>query len=165
MTGVCQICGEDMPDRAVDTLARTIIGEARGQSLLDMLGVACVVRERVRRPGWWGRDWESVCKAPLQFSCWNDQDPNRAVILDAENKARMQWPLAVTVAHLAVYRIRDRDVLALFGVGGVDGLPTHYHDRSIETPRAWGTDLTEVVPAWESAFRWYCVRQGRPPRR
>ena len=36
----------------IDTFARTLVGEARGECLLDMLGVAAVVRERVLRPGW-----------------------------------------------------------------------------------------------------------------
>lgn len=166
----CPICGTHLMDQHIDALARTIIGEARGEGLLDMLGVACVVRERVLRPGWWGRDVEGVCKAPWQFTCWHDH--NRAATDQAETLP--QWSTALAVARMALYEMTDRDVGQLFGVyswGDIpqrllgDGFPTHYHDRSIDTPKAWGDDLTEINVPWESVFRWYVVRQGRPRRR
>jgi len=47
----------------------------------------------------------------------------------------------------------------------VDDIPTHYHDRSIDTPKAWGDKLKEIAVPWRSAFRWYVVYEGRPPRR
>ena len=56
-------------DPNVDTVARTIAGEARGCGILDMIAVGAVIRERVLRPGWWGSDWISVCRKPSQFSC------------------------------------------------------------------------------------------------
>lgn len=59
---------------AIETVARTLYGEARGTGLLDRLGVLAVIRERVLRPGWWGRGWEGVCRHPWQFSCWHTHD-------------------------------------------------------------------------------------------
>src|SRR5690606_17855731 len=80
--------GDRMPiDPNVDTLARTLWGEARGTGLLDMFGVAAVIRERYLRPGWWSKpsdDWWSVCRNPYQFSCWNQGDPNRKKLYRAE---------------------------------------------------------------------------------
>jgi len=64
----------------LDTVARTVYGEARGESWLGQSAVAWVIRTRASRPGWWGRDARGVCLAPKQFSCWNDDDPNRAII-------------------------------------------------------------------------------------
>ena len=58
-----------------DTLARTVWAEARGEGVLGMEAVANVVANRAHHPGWWGRDVESVCLAPKQFSCWNADDP------------------------------------------------------------------------------------------
>ena len=161
MSRDCPICHTPLVDDVVDVLARTIIGEARGEKFLDMLGVACVVRERALRPGWWGKDITSVCRAPWQFTCWHDH--NRSAIERAHELS--QWPLAVTVAKLVIYAIRDQDVAQLWGVPNADMFPTHYHDRRIDTPKAWGNDLEEIRPGWSSAFRWYVVRQGRPPRR
>jgi len=152
----------------VDTLARTLWGEARGTGLLDMLGVAAVIRERVLRPGWWSRpndDWWSVCRNPYQFSCWNQGDPNLPKLYRAEELEPDAFNRATRIAEYTIHFLRDRDVMQLFGVDDVDDIPTHYHDRSIDTPKAWGDKLKEIVPPWKSAFRWCVVFEGRPPRR
>ena len=60
----------------VDTLARTLWGEARGEGGSGMQAVANVILNRAGAPRWWGRDIVSVCRAPWQFSCWNVNDPN-----------------------------------------------------------------------------------------
>lgn len=64
----------------VDTLARTIWGEARGEGRIGMECVAEVVRNRVldRR---WPDTYTGVCRQRLQFSCWNQTDPNRPRLL------------------------------------------------------------------------------------
>lgn len=152
----------------MDTLARTLWGEARGTGLLDTLGVAAVIRERYLRPGWWSKpsdDWWSVCKSPYQFSCWNPNDANRKKLYRAEELEPDAFNRATRIAEYTIHFLRDRDVMQLFGVDGVDDIPTHYHDRSIDTPKAWGDKLKEIVPPWKSAFRWYVVYEGRPPRR
>lgn len=71
----------------VDIAARTAWGEARGEGAQGMQAVLNVVHNRVAKPGWWGRDVISVCRAPSQFSCWRTQDPNRTKLLTvtAEN--------------------------------------------------------------------------------
>lgn len=66
---------------AADTAARTAWGEARGEGPHGMQAILNVIGNRAARPGWWGRDIVSVCTAPAQFSCWNRQDPNRALLL------------------------------------------------------------------------------------
>lgn len=155
-------------DPNVDTVARTLWGEARGTGLLDMLGVAAVIRERVLRPGWWSRpndDWISVCRSPWQFSCWNSNDPNRSKLYRAEELERAAFNRAWRIADYTIHCMTDRDVLQLFNVGSMDDIPAHYHDRSIDTPKAWGTQLKEIAVPWRSAFRWYVVLDGRPPRR
>lgn len=70
------------------TLARTSWGEARGEGVAGMEAVAAVVRNRVHldlnddgRPDWWGEGYANVCLRPWQFSCWNDNDPNRDKLL------------------------------------------------------------------------------------
>ena len=69
---------------AHDVLARTIYGEARGESVRGMEAVAAVIMNRVAaaREGrrWWGTTVIEVCRAPHQFSCWNPDDPNRRQI-------------------------------------------------------------------------------------
>lgn len=70
---------------AIDTLARTLYGEARGEPVRGLEAVAAVVANRVRKARaaggyWWGSTVEGVCRRPMQFSCWNADDPNRPVI-------------------------------------------------------------------------------------
>jgi N-acetylmuramoyl-L-alanine amidase len=62
---------------AVDLLARTLWGEARGEGAAGMAAVAAVVLNRLKRPARFGAGIEAVCRAPKQFSCWNQGDPNR----------------------------------------------------------------------------------------
>ena len=80
-----------------DILARTICGEARNQGDEGMHAVACVILNRVARPGWWGNDIKTVCLHPGQFSCWNANDPNRAII---ENLSE-DYPIFVDALSIA----------------------------------------------------------------
>lgn len=71
----------DATDTNIDVLARTIWGEARGESVQGMEAVANVIMNRLamsRKRGrfWWGNSIETICKKPQQFSCWNNNDPN-----------------------------------------------------------------------------------------
>jgi N-acetylmuramoyl-L-alanine amidase len=68
--------------RAIDTLARTLWGEARGEPRLGKEAVAAVVLNRVQRgrPERFGATIEEVCRKPQQFSCWNPGDPNRELL-------------------------------------------------------------------------------------
>src|SRR5690606_23977734 len=98
--------GETVPiDPNVDTVARTLWGEARGTGLLDMLGVAAVIRERYLRPGWWSKpsdDWWSVCRNPYQFSSWNQNDPNRKKLYRAEELEPDAFNRATRIAEYTI---------------------------------------------------------------
>lgn len=66
------------------TLARTVFGEARGESGEGRAAVAHVVLNRFRSDRWFSADSiEGVCLKPRQFSCWNRIDPNRSKIENA----------------------------------------------------------------------------------
>jgi spore germination cell wall hydrolase CwlJ-like protein len=81
----------DQTDLAIDTLARTLWGEARGEGEAGMTAVAAVIRNRLEistRLGgrhWWGWDWVTVCRARGQFASWNPGNPNRAKLLTAKD--------------------------------------------------------------------------------
>jgi N-acetylmuramoyl-L-alanine amidase len=65
---------------AIDTLARTTWGEARGEGNLGMQAVAAVVVNRTSFAPKWGDTVEAVCLQPQQFSCWNPQEPTCAAV-------------------------------------------------------------------------------------
>ena len=87
-----------VPNLAViDTVARTLWGEARGQGYCGMYAVACVIRNRVNKPGWWGASYFDVCVKPYQFSCRNPNDVNKAKLLTVTT-ADPDFANAMTIA-------------------------------------------------------------------
>lgn len=111
-----------------DILARTIYGEARGESVRGKEAVAATIINRVnfakKRGGyWWGDSVDGVCRKPFQFSCWNDGDPNLKKIM------------AVKPGH----KVFDSCLrIARRAVGGALADPTngatHYHHISASPP-------------------------------
>lgn len=109
--------------REIDIWARTLYGEVRGEPWDGKVAVAWTIRNRVEKPGWWGRDIVGVCQKPWQFSCWNEKDPNRAQLL------------AVTVKH-PVFRECLAAVAAVAGDLAPDPTKrsTHYYASYIPEP-------------------------------
>jgi len=100
--------------------ARTLWGEARGEPLAGKVAVAMVIINRAKNPGWWGDGIESVCSFPYQFSCWNDDDPNRTK-MEAVTKDDAMFRECLIIARLA-----EEGLL----VDKTDGA-THYHHEAI----------------------------------
>lgn len=105
----------------IDTLARTLWGEARGEGTAGMQAVAAVVMNRVRIARemgrhWWGNSIIQICQKPFQFSCWNKNDINyrRLLAVDDDDK---YFGAALHVARIAVEGRLDDPT------GGA----THYH--------------------------------------
>ncbi len=121
---------------AVEVLARTLYGEARGELVRGKEAVAAVVMNRVRRAKqrggyWWGSSAEEVCLRPWQFSCWNESDPNRKKILAVgqgtdKNNRNFQSCLRIARRTLAG-TLKDP-------TGGA----THYHAKGMTPP--WARD-------------------------
>ena len=68
----------NISDNDLTIMAKTIWGEARGESQQGQEAVAWVIRNRAQRGGWWGNSIREVCLKDQQFSCWNNNDQNRA---------------------------------------------------------------------------------------
>jgi spore germination cell wall hydrolase CwlJ-like protein len=107
----------------LDTMARTIWGEARGEGITGMCAVASVIITRAWvRPGWWGKDVTGVCRAPSQFSCWLPGPDHTAMV--AVTGADPAFAIARTIAWLALSGLlRDN-------TGGADS----YYALSIPLP-------------------------------
>jgi spore germination cell wall hydrolase CwlJ-like protein len=101
---------------AIDVLARTLWGEARGDGSAGMQAVANVVCNRARIGGWWGGDIITVCQKPFQFSCWNKDDPNYRKLLAVDDDD-LAFVTAQRLARRAVYGALD----------DITGGATHYH--------------------------------------
>jgi len=119
-------------DPATELLARTLYGEARGESVRGKEAVAAVIVNRVQRSRdrggyWWGDDIAQVCQKPWQFSCWNEGDPNRAKIEKVTPKNRV-FQTCIRIARRAVAGA------LVDPTGGA----THYHGLAANPPWARG---------------------------
>lgn len=139
----------------VDTMARTVYGEARGESVIVQAAVAWVIVARVLagrldpgKFGWWGSTPGEVCLKKWQFSAWNPATPEAPnPNLELMRAARMGEP---------VFN-RALGVVGLVLGGAIPNpcaqLATHYHDPSIPTPEGWRLMQTIAGPAPMTWFR------------
>lgn len=61
----------------LEILTLTLIGESRGELIEGIVAVGCVIRNRVLSQK---KSYADICLAPKQFSCWNENDPNRVLL-------------------------------------------------------------------------------------
>ncbi len=92
----------------VDTLARTIWGEARGEGTTGMHAVANVIMNRLHistthNGYWWGDNVIQICQKPYQFSCWNKDDPNRDKVMHVAKESDVYFASAMRIAGRAIY--------------------------------------------------------------
>ena len=89
--------------------------------------VAGVVLERVRRPGWWGRDVVTVCTHPFQFSSMTD--PRDVQLTKWPQVGDTSWGECLAIAAAAL------DGGLQTPVPGA----TYYFDDSLAVPPFWAT--------------------------
>lgn len=124
-----------MTDKALDILARTLWGEARGESDKGLVAVAWVIRNRSDNPSWWGSSIETVCLKPKQFSCWNSSDPNYQFLAGLKSIPGRDY---VRMREAAVSVIDGHQPDPTYGA-------THYHAKSMRNYPAWVRKATMTV--------------------
>lgn len=112
----------------LDTLIRTVYGEARGEQHEGREAVAWVVRNRAEKGGWWGSTLKEVCKFPWQFSCWNKNDPNRKKLEELDLRS-LDYFHCARAALCAIMSAKSADPTR----GS-----THYHHSNVEPEWAKG---------------------------
>lgn len=112
-------------------LALTLWGEARGEPLQGKIAVACVIRNRAAKPGWWGQSPRTVVLSPWQFSCWNSSDPNLPKMLDVADDP------------LPIERAIVKDVILNAGFPDITGGADGYHTRAVSPP--WSRGRTPIA--------------------
>lgn len=119
-------------------LARTVYGESRGQPFEGQKAVAHVVLNRVSwKPGDPDHSIAAVCLRWLQFSAWNENDPNRSRMAAAD-LTDSSFRMALRAA-LEAYDEKD------FTLGS-----RHYHTKTIK-PK-WSEGHTPVVMIGDHVF-------------
>lgn len=116
-----------MPRRdEVEAMARTAWGEARGEGEAGLIAVMHVIRNRALKPSWWGGGVVEVCHKRWQFSCWNNDDPNRKLALTVGTDDKV-YRLCLSLAF---------DVLD-GTIPDPTGGATHYHAAGILPSWRW----------------------------
>lgn len=139
----------ELDESAVDIMARTCWGEARGEGRPGIEAVASVIMNRANNPRWWGSGVKSVCLKQYQFSCWLVDDPNH------DKLTRVDKTNAAFVLCLEVCRAAMRGKLA-DPTNGAD----HYYDTSIPSP-SWAVD--KVPTLVRPPFRFFRL-ELQPPK-
>jgi hypothetical protein len=127
---VAPVVGTPLADIEVDTLARTLWGEARGEGRVGMEAVASVILNRLHRQNWWGKSISAVCRRAWQFSCWNQNAPGLKQLMSI-TASDPEFRTAVAVANEAV-KLQLPDITKR---------ATHYYASYIPAPR-WARGKT-----------------------
>lgn len=114
-----------MSDLTTDILAKTIYGEARGETISGQEAVASVIMNRLafsqaRGAYWWGSSVAAICQKPYQFSCWDMDDPNYRQLLKVDEGN----PVFATCK-----RIAKRALAGM--IADCTGGATHYHTKNL----------------------------------
>ena len=131
-------------DETTEILAKTLYGEARGETLSGMEAVASVIMNRVRhaqRIGkyWWGSTIREVCLKPYQFSCWNIGDANCDLL---------RRDLSGDILFGICRRIAERAVKGLLP-DNTNGA-THYHTHAVHP--VWAHKLVPCADIGNHVF-------------
>lgn len=141
-------------DKDRDILARTLWGEARGESLAGQIAVAWTIRNRVndgKAKSWWGEGYAGVCQKPYQFSCWNKSDPNYVYLSGAKPLPFREFAQAQIAAEQVMGgKVPDP-------TGGA----THYYATTMLSAPGWAAKAKQTLklghllnyrlPSWTSA--------------
>jgi len=125
-------------ERDRDILARTLWGEARGESLAGQIAVAWTIRNRVtdgKAKSWWGEGYAGVCQKPYQFSCWNKNDPNYAYLSGAKPIPYREF----AQAQIAADQVIDGKV------PDPTGGATHYYATTMKKAPAWAAKAKQTL--------------------
>ncbi len=130
----------DALDLDVLLLAALVAGEARGESYEGQVAVACVARNRVENPRWWGKSWREVILQDLQFSPFNPAPPD-------DSGRGIEWAARDGVWE-QLSQIEPHHVAIAQGViqrriSDTTSGATHFHATSVSP--SWAPALDELV--------------------
>ncbi|MDR1234008.1 MAG: cell wall hydrolase [Holosporales bacterium] len=127
-----------------EIMAKTIYGEARGEYKKPNCGINSLIAVGnviMNRHGESGESIEKVCLKPRQFSCWNDGDINRQLVLNPPI-GDVIYILCLSVAqNLIDGKIKD-----------ITNGANHYHSKNIKKIPHWAEGKNPVYSVGNHIF-------------
>ena len=126
----------------IKIMAKTIYGEARGEynhcgrAALEAIGHVIMNRSRASK-----EPISAVCLKPLQFSCWNEGDPNRKIVENIPS-ADPIYRICESIANQLV-----RNELTDITNGA-----NHYYSTSLSKPPYWARGRTSTTQIGRHLF-------------
>lgn len=118
--------------------AETVRREAASEPFLGQVAVACVILNRVNDPQRWPDTISGVILQPLQFSTWNENDPQRTRHLDPKNTVQLaSYGKAMSAVKTAL--ALPLDLRRSFG--------NHYHTRAVSPSWSAGVEPVCIIAA------------------
>lgn len=128
-----------MDESDVLVMAQTIWGEARGESDEGQYAIGHVIKNRFDSNKWFSADsLEGVCKKKWQFSCWNEDDPNKEKM---ENLTQEDIKDFIEIANNVLDGSKESNV----------GKATHYYADYIKEPK-WAEGKTPIIKIGTHSF-------------
>ena len=103
--------------------------EARGEPVIGRLAILYVLENRAIHRG---STLKTEVLRPRQFSSFNDDDPNRPLLLDAHTSDRAGWAAVDAICSLYESHATNNPVAD----------STHYYRFDMEHPPTWGRGNT-----------------------
>lgn len=129
-------------DEQIEYMARTMWGEARGEGATGMRAVGHVIMNRVKSGSWYGATPKDVVLKKWQFSCWNENDPNRAKLL-AVTTADSEYATALSLAK-AIYAGTMPDI--------TNGATNYLALGSLSSVPSWASRMKQVASIGNHTF-------------
>lgn len=126
----------------IEYMARTMWGEARGEGVTGMRAVGHVIMNRVKAGSWYGATPKDVVLKKWQFSCWNENDPNRTKLL-AVTTADNQYSTALSLAK-AIYAGTMPDI--------TNGATNYLALGSLASVPSWASRMKQVASIGNHTF-------------
>lgn len=128
----------------IDTLARTIWGEAGEHGRKEMEALACLILNRVqvskaKGSYWWGNNIIQVCQKPYQFSCWNRSSYKFRDLLNTDE---------TTPGYITAVRIAKKAVQGNLQ----DTVKTATHCHKVGESPYWAKDESPVAVVGQFLF-------------
>lgn len=128
------------------TVALVVWREASGEATIAKQAVAWVIRNRVLRPGWWGKDWCGVVTKQSQFTSMVPP----AQLADANLR---RWPLPEDKSWADAVQVAFDVIVG--NVADPTGGATYYHSYPLDSPKLppWAKTYTHMADV--GAFHFY----------